>query len=95
LAELPVYGLVEDDGVDLATFGIVDALCVGEDGTPELVIDWKSDVSPSTAASDHYRSQVRRYLEVTGIPEGLVVFVTTGDMLRVSAPVPTLSNTQI
>lgn len=91
LAELPVYGLSEDDGVDLATFGIVDALCVGEDGKPELVIDWKSDVSPSAAASDHYRSQVRRYLEVTGIPKGLVVFVTTGDVLRVSAPVLTLS----
>ena len=94
LAELPVYGLSEDDGVDLATFGIVDALCVGEDGKPELVIDWKSDVSPSATASDHYRSQVRRYLEVTGIPEGLVVFVTTGDILKVSAPVLTLSMAQ-
>jgi len=81
-----VYGLSEDDGVKLATCGIVDALCVGEDGKPELVIDWKSDVVPNAAASDHYRSQVRQYLEVTGIPEGLVVFVTTGDVLRVSAP---------
>jgi len=86
LAELPVYGLSEDDGVELATFGIVDALCLGEDGTPELVIDWKSDVSPSAAAADHYRQQVRRYLEVTGIPAGLVVFVTTGELLRVAAP---------
>jgi ATP-dependent exoDNAse (exonuclease V) beta subunit len=94
LPELPVYGLSEDDGVDLATFGIVDALCVSEDGKPELVIDWKSDVSPTAAASDHYRSQVRRYLEVTGIPEGLVVFVTTGDILRVSAPILTLSMAQ-
>ena len=82
--ELPVYGLSEDDGVELATFGIVDALCIGEDGRPELVIDWKSDVAPSAAASDHYRSQVRRYLEVTGIPAGLVVFVTTGVSLHVA-----------
>jgi hypothetical protein len=78
--------LSEDDGVQLAIFGIVDALCVGEDGKPELVIDWKSDVVPTSAASDHYRSQIRQYLEVTGIPEGLVVFVSTGDVLRVSAP---------
>jgi ATP-dependent exoDNAse (exonuclease V) beta subunit len=82
--ELPVYGLSEDDGVELATFGIVDALCIGEDGKPELVIDWKSDVIPSAAAMEHYRSQVRRYLEVTGIPAGLVVFVTTGELLHVA-----------
>ena len=82
--ELPVYGLSEDDGVELATFGIVDALCIGEDGKPELVIDWKSDVIPSAAAMEHYRSQVRRYLEVTGIPAGLVVFVTTGELLHLA-----------
>lgn len=81
--ELPVYGASEDDGVELATFGIVDALCVGEDGRPELVIDWKSDVNPTAAASDHYRSQVRRYLEVTGIPRGMIVFVTGGALLHV------------
>lgn len=86
MAEFPVYGLSADDGVELATCGIVDALCIGDDGKPELVIDWKSDVTPNAAASDHYRSQVRRYLNVTGIREGLVVFVTTGDVLRVSAP---------
>jgi exodeoxyribonuclease-5 len=83
LPELPVYGVGEEDGVELATFGIVDALCIGEDGKPELVIDWKSDVAPSPAASDHYRSQVRRYLEVTGIPRGLIVFVTSGSIVRV------------
>ena len=81
--ELPVYGINEDDGVELATFGIVDALSIGEDGKPELVIDWKSDVKPSAAASAHYRSQVRRYLEVTGIPRGMVVFATTGTLLHV------------
>ncbi len=86
IPELPVYGLGEEDGVELATFGIVDALSVGADGTPELVIDWKSDVSPSAAAADHYRQQVRRYLDVTGIAAGLVVFVTTGELLQVAAP---------
>lgn len=59
----------------------------GEDGKPELVIDWKSDVHPSAAASDHYRSQVRCYLEVTGILKGMVVFVTTGAVLHVSTSV--------
>ena len=81
--ELPVYGSSVVDGVELATFGIVDALCVGEDGRPELMIDWKSDVNPSAVALDHYRSQVKRYLDVTGILKGLVVFVTTGKILTV------------
>lgn len=81
--ELPVYGTKQDGDIELATFGIVDALCVGEDGQPELVIDWKSDVNPSAAASEHYRSQVRRYLEVTGIPKGIVVFATRGSILTV------------
>lgn len=83
LPELPVYGFGQEDGVDLATFGIVDALCIGKDGKPELVIDWKSDVAPSPATSDHYRSQVRRYLEVTGIPRGMIVFVTSGNIVPV------------
>ena len=81
--EFPVYGAGEEDGVELATFGIVDALCVGDDGRPELVIDWKSDVSQTAAASDHYRSQVRQYLAVTGIPRGMVVFVSSGALLHV------------
>jgi hypothetical protein len=39
LPELPVNGFGQEDGVDLATYGIVDALCIGEDGKPELVIN--------------------------------------------------------
>ncbi|TXN27671.1 UvrD-helicase domain-containing protein [Methylobacterium sp. WL19] len=81
--ELPVYGSAQDDGFELAIFGIVDALAIGDDGKPVLVVDWKSDVNPTPATSDHYRSQVRRYLDVTGIPEGMVVYVTTGDVLTV------------
>jgi ATP-dependent exoDNAse (exonuclease V) beta subunit len=84
IPELPVYGSGEHDGVELATFGIVDALLVGDDGKPRLVIDWKSDVNPSPAASDHYRSQVQRYLQLTGVTRGMVVFVTSGMVLHVN-----------
>lgn len=82
--ELPVYGVSEQDDVEIATFGIVDALSLSEDGNPNLVVDWKSDVNPSPAASEHYRLQVRRYLEVTGTPRGMVVFVTNGVVLHVN-----------
>ncbi|MFZ5747859.1 MAG: UvrD-helicase domain-containing protein [Pseudomonadota bacterium] len=84
MPELPVYGASEHNGVEIATFGIVDALFLGDDGRPEVVIDWKSDVNPSAGASEHYQLQVRRYLEVTGIPRGMVVFVTDGMVLHVS-----------
>ena len=61
-----------------ATAGIVDAIAFGPDGTPETVIDWKSDVDPSPETLEHYRAQVRAYLEVTGAECGLVVLVTNG-----------------
>ncbi|QDM40641.1 UvrD-helicase domain-containing protein [Altererythrobacter sp. TH136] len=82
--ELPVYGYRCADEGAVAVSGIVDALLIGADGTPELVIDWKSDVSPSTADADLYGEQVKHYLEITGIPKGLVVFVTSGMVLQVS-----------
>lgn len=84
ISEFPVYASEEIDGVERAISGIVDAMCVGPDGKPELVIDWKSDVKPDVATVEHYRSQVRRYLEITGVAEGLVVFVTTGEVMRIS-----------
>ena len=52
-------------------------------GAIDLVIDWKTDVSPSTQQIDLYREQMRDYLVATGAPEGLLVFVTTGQLVRV------------
>jgi exodeoxyribonuclease-5 len=28
-------------------------------------VDWKSDVTPATGTLDHYRAQVRAYLDMT------------------------------
>ncbi len=81
--ELPVYGTEQMDDVKIAITGIVDAISIGPDGTPELVIDWKSDVTPDLATKSQYRDQVRRYLDVTGTPKGMVVFVTTGEIMAV------------
>lgn len=84
IPELPVYAAEEIDGVERAISGIVDAMCIGLDGKPELIIDWKSDVKPDVATAEHYRSQVRRYLEITGVAKGLVVFMTAGEVIRIS-----------
>jgi exodeoxyribonuclease-5 len=37
--------------VETATAGIADALTVGEDGRPVVVVDWKSDVNPEARRS--------------------------------------------
>lgn len=76
LPELPVYILEEEGAVGV--HGVADAIAVGAEGAPELVVDWKSDVSPDQVAIDHYRAQVDSYRRIVGASRGLVVFVTTG-----------------
>ena len=82
--EFPVYGSTEIDAHEEATAGIVDAIAFNAGGAPQVVIDWKSDVDPSHETLEHYRAQVRAYLEVTGAERGLVVVVTTGIAISVN-----------
>lgn len=64
--------------------GIADALALGGDKNVDVVVDWKSDVEPTTAVVDLYREQVRDYLAATDGKEGLLVFVTSGRVERVA-----------
>ena len=82
--EFPVYASLFADNLEQATAGITDATSFGEDGKPKVVIDWKSDVQPSPETIEHYRAQVRNYLEMTDIERGLIVLVTSGLVLPVS-----------
>ena len=82
--EFPIYSSTETDTHEEATTGIVDAIALDEDGAPQVVIDWKSDVDPAPETIDHYRAQVRAYLEVTGAKSGLVVLATKGIAISVS-----------
>jgi exodeoxyribonuclease-5 len=84
LAEFPVYAARSDDGIETATAGIADALTLTAEGRPAVVIDWKSDVKPDARTLDHYRSQVRAYLDMTGAERGLIVLMTTGTVIGVS-----------
>ena len=52
--------------------------------SPQVVIDWKSDVLPTPETVDHYRAQVRAYLDMTGAARGLIVLVTTGEIIAVT-----------
>ena len=82
--EFPVYASTEMEGVEQATAGITDATSFSPDGKPKVVIDWKSDVQPTPETIDHYRAQVRNYLDMTGTERGLIVLVTTGDIIAVT-----------
>jgi exodeoxyribonuclease-5 len=82
--EFPVYASVLLDEVEQATAGIADAIGLGPDGKPQVVIDWKSDVQPAPEAINHYRAQVRAYLDMTGAARGLIVLVTTGEIIQVT-----------
>ena len=82
--ELPVYGSTATDTHEEATAGIVDAIAFDADGKPDVVIDWKSDVDPSPETLDHYRAQVRAYLDMTGAECGMVVAVTSGTIYSVA-----------
>lgn len=52
-----------------------------------VIVDWKSDVAPKPATIEHYRAQVRAYLAMTGAKRGLIVMMTTGQVIEV-VPTP-------
>ncbi|MEY9772134.1 ATP-dependent exoDNAse (exonuclease V) beta subunit [Sinorhizobium fredii] len=91
LAEFPVYAARADDREETATAGIADALTLTAEGCPTVVIDWKSDVNPDPQTLDHYRSQVRAYLDMTGAERGLIVLMTTGTIITVSPSAQTMA----
>lgn len=86
--EFPIYAASVAEGIEQATAGIADATNFRSDGTPAVVVDWKSDVQPNAETMEHYRQQVRAYLDITGAERGLIVLVTSGEILAV-APSPT------
>ena len=67
-----------------AAAGITDAIAFGPHGTPEVVVDWKSDVDPAPETVDHYRSQLRAYLDMTETAHGLIVLMTPGVVIQVA-----------
>jgi len=85
--ELTVYAAVDVEGGEQATIGIADATSFNGEGRPSVVIDWKSDVQPTAATIEHYRAQVRAYLDMTGTERGLIVMVTSGQAIEVLASV--------
>jgi exodeoxyribonuclease-5 len=84
MPEMPVYASKALPNHEEATAGIADAIAFSPDGKPLVVIDWKSDVAPTPQMIEHYRSQVRAYLDITDAERGLIVLATTGRVISVA-----------
>jgi hypothetical protein len=80
---MTVFSAQADNDRTIYVGGVADAVAYQPTGAIDLVVDRKTDVSPSVQQIDLYREQMRDYLAATGAPEGLLVFVTTGQLVRV------------
>ena len=87
-AEFTVFGHHVDAAEpqnETALSGVTDAVALAPDGKIEVVVDWKSDVSPTNALREKYRAQVRDYLDASGAARGLVVYMTLGQVEEIAA----------
>jgi exodeoxyribonuclease-5 len=85
--EFWVYAGTENENIVSLTAGIADAIAFDTSGQVEFVIDWKSDIDPTAAMVEQYRAQVRDYLLATGATLGLIVFMTSRRIERVTTSV--------
>ncbi len=79
VAEVPVYAMVKNAATPTALAGRIDATAV-EEGKPQVVLDWKSDVAPTDKHMQEHAVQLRKYMEVTGVPRGALVYMTVGQV---------------
>lgn len=81
--EYRVYSAKTGGSEFTLTAGIADAVTLAEDGRLDTVIDWKSDVSPTTLQIEDYREQISDYLKGCGARRAMLVFVTAGRIVEI------------
>lgn len=84
LPEYAVYASTVTEEQEEATAGIADAIAFDPNGAPQVIVDWKSDVAPAPETLEHYRAQVRAYLDMTQAERGLIVLATLGVVIPVA-----------
>ncbi|MDB5577511.1 MAG: UvrD/REP helicase [Bradyrhizobium sp.] len=84
-AELPIYAMIGDERICDPMAGRADAVALADDGSIEIVIDWKSDVAPAPAQLADHVEQLRLYLAATGAPRGALVYMTLGRVRWIEA----------
>lgn len=83
ISELPVYGLIQGNPKPIALAGRVDAAVVVA-GRIDAVLDWKSDVAPTEDDIRNHAGQIQDYLRVTGAASGVLVYMTSGTVRRIT-----------
>jgi CRISPR-associated exonuclease Cas4 len=78
VAEVSVYGALDASGERLIA-GRADAARFRNE-KPDIVFDWKSDVSPRPEDRTVYAAQVAQYVRVLGARRGAVVYMTPGEI---------------
>jgi hypothetical protein len=60
-----------------ALAGRADAIAL-VDGLASVVLDWKSDIAPTSEDTQAHAAQPRRYMTAVGVERGALVYMTSG-----------------
>ncbi|MER9119847.1 UvrD-helicase domain-containing protein [Mesorhizobium sp. M0954] len=82
VAEVPVWGS-RGEGNMLA--GRVDAMAL-QDGEIKALFDWKSDRLPGADERLKHATQLRLYLNATGVDQGFILYMTELEAIAVTRP---------
>jgi ATP-dependent exoDNAse (exonuclease V) beta subunit len=77
IPELPIYGMLDGDIHQTALAGRADAIAL-EDGLASVVLDWKSDIAPTSDDIQAHAAQLRHYMAAISAGRGALVYMTSG-----------------
>jgi CRISPR-associated exonuclease Cas4 len=75
--ELPLYAVLPGGPDQLALAGRADAIAF-DNGQASVVLDWKSDIAPTSQDIRIHTSQLRHYMVAIDAPHGALVYMTLG-----------------
>ena len=81
--EVAIRAVLREAGELRPVDGRADAVFVDSDGS-RVIVDWKSDVAPSPAEIAFHIDQMTTYVEAIAARCALIVYVTTGTVVRVA-----------
>jgi CRISPR-associated exonuclease Cas4 len=85
MPELPLYAMLDGEASATALAGRADAIAFDKGQAP-VVLDWKSDVAPTSQDTRAHAAQLRDYMRSIGAPRGAVVYMTSGLVHWVASP---------
>lgn len=82
--EFPVFENKKyNDNFDENLYGIVDAVSI-VNNKPEIIIDWKTDISHNKQTEEQHKIQVKKYMETLNCTKGYIIYMTTQEIVEVS-----------